>query len=128
MTLLLQCVVVICCLLLFVYAIHLIQNERLQLKYSLLWLALTLVIMICSLFPEPLFKITQALGFATASNFIFFAGSLFMLAILFSLSSIVSKQALSIKNLSQRIGILENEFRERNNSPNESKDGVQEQD
>ena len=128
MTLLLQCVVVICCLLLFVYAIHLIQNERLQLKYSLLWLALTLVIMICSLFPEPLFKTTQALGFATASNFIFFAGSLFMLAILFSLSSIVSKQALSIKNLSQRIGILENEFRERNNSPNESKDGVQEQD
>ena len=45
----------------------------------------------------------------TPSNFVFLVGIIILLAIALSLSVVVSKQVLSIKNLTQRIAILEKE-------------------
>ena len=102
--------VVVACLILLAYVVYLVRRERLQLKYSLLWLAMAVVLLMVSVFPEPLFLLSGLFGFATASNFIFVAGFVFLLAICLTLTSIVSKQAVSIKNLTQRIAILENEI------------------
>lgn len=98
------------CLLLFIYVIHLVKHERLQLKYSLLWLAFGVTVLVLALMPEPLFALGRMLGFETTSNFIFFTGFIFMLLIALSLSAIVSKQAVAIKNLTQRIAIIECEI------------------
>lgn len=95
------------CLLLFIYVIHLVKHERLQLKYSLLWLAFGATVLVLALMPGPLFALGRMLGFETTSNFIFFTGFIFMLLIALSLSAIVSKQAVAIKNLTQRIAIIE---------------------
>ena len=104
--------IVIACALLLIYVVYLVRRERLQLKYSLLWLAMAVVLLLVSLFPEPLFTLSDMFGFATASNFIFVAGFIFLLTICLVLTSIASKQTVSIKNLTQRIAILENENRE----------------
>lgn len=106
----LQLAIVIACLLLAIYVIRLILKDKLQLRYSLLWLALVAVLLICGLFPQPLYSISSLFGFATSSNFIFVVGFLFLILILLSLSSIVSKQAIAIKNLTQKIALLDKEI------------------
>ncbi len=103
------CVGVVC-LLMFIYVLSLVKKERLLLRYSLLWLALALVLILCALFPGPVFEVAKLFGFATASNFIFVVGFVFLLLICLSLSSVISKQTVSIKNLTQRIALLEKEL------------------
>lgn len=103
-------IVAICsCFLLFTYVIYLVRKDRLQLKYSLLWLAFGSVVLVLSLIPGPLFALARIFGFETASNFIFFTGFIFLILIALSLSAIVSKQAIAIKNLTQRIALIEAE-------------------
>ena len=111
----LQIVAIILCVAFFAYVVHLVARERLLLKYSLLWMALTVVIVLCALFPQPLYSISSFLGFETPSNFMFF-----LLAISLSLSSIASKQALMIKNLVQEQALLAKKLEKDDRSPSDS--------
>lgn len=104
--------VALLCFAFFAWVLALVSKEKLQLKYSLLWLALTFVTFLCALFPVPVYKLAALLGFDTASNFIFLVGCFFLIMVCISLSVIVSKQSASIKNLTQRIAILERELKE----------------
>ena len=110
MTLVLRIFMIGSCLLLATYVVHLVKHERLQLRYSLLWLVLAIAMLLCALFPRPLFSIAAILGFEAPASFIFFAGLILLLLISLSLSSIVSKQMNSIKNLTQRIALLEHQL------------------
>lgn len=107
----LQISVIVFCLALALLVIHLVAKERMLLKYSLTWLFLALALLACALAPGIIFKLATLLGFATASNFIFFAGLFCLLVIALSLSVIASRQALCIKSLTQRIALLEYEVR-----------------
>lgn len=98
------------CLALACYIVILVKNDKLQLRYSLVWLAMACIVLLCAIFPQPLFDLAHMFGFQVGSNFLFFIGLFFLLCICLSLTSIVSKQQSAIKNLSQRIAILENEF------------------
>lgn len=114
MTFALRLLMICSCLLLAVYVIHLVKHERLQLRYSLLWLVLAFTMLLCALFPKPIFNIATILGFEAPASFIFFAGLILLLLISLSLSSIVSKQMIAIKNLTQRIALLEHELNNKN--------------
>ncbi len=103
------CVGVVC-LLMFVYVLSLVKKEKLMLRYSLLWLVLAFVLILCAVFPGPVFEVAKLFGFLTASNFIFVVGFVFLLLIALSLSSVISKQTTSIKNLTQRVALLEKEL------------------
>ena len=92
-----------------VYVLHLVAKGKLLLKYSLLWLVLCLAMLICALFPGVVYVLSDFTGIVAPSNLGFLVGIVILLAISLSLSVIVSKQALSIKNLTQRIAILEKE-------------------
>ncbi len=98
------------CILLVVYVAKLIVSGKLQLKYSLLWLASVLVLLLSALFPQPLCHLSSAMGFATPSNFIFVLGFVFVILIMLSLSLIASKQADAIKSLTQRLALLEKDI------------------
>ena len=66
--------------------------------------------------PGPLFALAHLVGFYSASNFILVLAALFLLIISLSLTAIVSKQAIGLKNAIQRIALLEHEIeRSRNN-------------
>ena len=66
-----QIFISVMCIALFVYVVYLVARERLLLKYSLLWLLLSIVILICALFPGPLYSLASGLGFVLTSNFCF---------------------------------------------------------
>ena len=104
--LIMQIFIIAICFIFVVYIVYLIKRKKLLLKYSLLWLALSVVAGLCALFPGPLFSLAQLLGFETASNFIFVIGFFFLLAICLSLSVIASRQTEYIKTLVQDLAIL----------------------
>lgn len=99
--------IVFACLLLALYVIRLVLTDKLQLRYSLLWIALVVTLLFCSFFPIPICWLSSLFGFVTSANFIFVAGFIFVILILLSLSVTVSRQALAIKNLTQKIALLE---------------------
>ena len=57
--------IIAACLLLAVFVLRLVLKDKLQLKYSLLWLGLVLALLVCALFPQPLYAISSFFGFAT---------------------------------------------------------------
>lgn len=109
----LRIAIVFACLLLALYVIRLVLADKLQLRYSLLWLALVVTLLIVSLFPGPICWLSSLFGFVTSANFIFVAGFIFVILILLSLSMTASRQAIAIKNLTQKIALLEKEIRSR---------------
>lgn len=98
------------CVLLVVYMLRFVIRGKLLLRYSLLWMMLAAVLLVCAVFPQPLSVLSAFFGFVTLSNFIYVVGFVFVLLIVFSLSVIVSKQTVAIKNLTQKIALLEKEI------------------
>jgi len=98
------------------YIFVLVSRKRLLLKYSLLWLTLSVVLCLCTAFPAPVYALAQFLGFEVASNFIFVIAIFFLLAISLSLSIIASKQTERSKTLIQELAILKHQI-EKNSSP-----------
>lgn len=84
-----------------------VARGSLLLRYSLLWFFLGLATLICAVFPEPVFGLAHLLGFNAPSNFILFVAVFFLLAICLSLSVIVSRQQMKLKDLVQRLALVE---------------------
>lgn len=103
----LKIIAVLACLTFMVLVCMQVSKGRLLLRYSLLWLTLALVTIVVSLFPDPVFAIARLVGFDVPSNFLFFMALFFLLAICLSLSVVVSKQAMRMKNLVQNQALLE---------------------
>lgn len=106
----LQGFVLVACVLLFCLVLRLIAKDRLLLRYSLLWFALVVVSFVCAIFPDGVYSLARAFGFANPSNFIFFIGLFCLLAIVLSLSVIASNQSVKIKKLTQRIALIEHQI------------------
>ena len=90
--------------------ISLVRRGKLLLKYSLLWLFLSFLMLICVVFPRLVYRVSELVGFGIPSNFIFFGTIIVLLAIVLSLSVAVSRLLLSVKNLTQRLAILEHDI------------------
>lgn len=84
-----------------------ISRGKLSLRYSLLWLALATAILFFSVYPAPIYSLSNLLGFTLSSNFIFFVALFFLMMICLSLSRTVSNQQEAIKDLVQHLAILE---------------------
>ena len=95
-----------------VCVLKLVSRDKLLLKYSLLWLLLFAIGLVGALFPEVVYWISGLTGFISPSNFIFLISIVLLLAISLSLSVAVSRATIAIKNLTQRVAILEKELRD----------------
>lgn len=84
-----------------------VSRGRLLLRYSLIWLIAAVITALAAIFPLPIFALSSALGFTIPLNFILFVAVFFLLVICLSLSVIVSRQQIKIKNLAQRIALLD---------------------
>ena len=91
--------------------IFFLRKKALSLKYTLLWLFLSITMLIVSIFPIIL-TVSKKLGFQVASNAVFALILGFALIILLSLTSIVSKLTQNIKTLTQTSALLEKRVRE----------------
>lgn len=93
-----------------VFAAHLfklVKKGKLQLKYSLLWMFLCILTLLCDCFPSIVFTVSGFIGFLTPANFIFLVAIVILLAISFSLSLAVSRYSVAIKNLTQKLALIE---------------------
>lgn len=97
---------------LFLYIVRLVSNKKLLLSYSLLWILLSIVILFCAIFPEPLYIFAQLFGIELPSNFIFIIAILCLLIISLSLSIIASRQTAYSKTLIQEVALLKKELNE----------------
>ena len=96
----------------FVIILMFLKHKTLALKYTLLWMMAGVVLGVMVIWPEILTYFTRVLGIVSNMNGLFIACIAFIIMILMSLTSIVSKQADKIKNLTQTIAKIEKRLRE----------------
>ena len=106
-----QILIVVITLLAMFYVINKIRNKGIELKYSLVWLALWTGIIIFTCFPKLTTWLAHVLGISQPMNMLFFAGFCFMLPIIFSLSVSVSRLSNKVKRLTQEMALLEEQKR-----------------
>lgn len=96
----------------FYYMFRLIIKGMLQLKYSLLWMVLGIILLILALFPWLLDYTSKFIGVFSPTNALFFFGFAFTLPVIFSLSMAISKLSTKIKDLAQELALLNNRLKE----------------
>ena len=107
MTIMLRLSVMVICVIFALYITHLVSKGKLLLKYSLLWLLLALIMLLCAAFPNGVVFLAHIFGFEMTANFIYFIGMFCLMVIALSLTVIVSKQAKRINVLVQRLALVE---------------------
>lgn len=94
------------------FIVILLRKRKLNLKYSLLWMLSAVVLLLLAVFPQIAVFVSELLGIQSAVNAIYLIIVFFMLLLLISLSSIVSKQHREIKTLIQHVAIIEKRLRD----------------
>lgn len=95
-----------------VLIIVLLRKKSLNLKYSLLWMFMAVVLLLMVAFPKAIDIIAEFIGVASYINAIFMAFIFFILLLVVSLTSIVSKQHREIKTLIQNVALLQKQVDE----------------
>lgn len=108
----LRVVLIIGVIIYFVIVLMFLKNKALALRYTLLWLAAGVVLGIMVIWPKTLVGFVHLLGISSNMNGLFILSIAFLVMILMSITSIVSKQADKIKNLTQTIAKMEKRIRE----------------
>ncbi len=106
-------------LLYFVIILHYLKNKMLELKYTLIWLAAGIVMGIMIFFPELLVAFVRILGIESNMNGLYILCFGFIIMIMMTLTSIVSRQNMKIKILIQENSMLEKRIRELEQSQQE---------
>lgn len=108
----LQFVLIIGVIVYFIIILMFLKKQALSLKYTLLWLLAGVVLGIMVMWPELLAWFIHMLGVVDNMNGLFILCIAFIIMILMSITSIVSRQAEKIKNLTQTIAKMEKRIRE----------------
>ncbi|MED4889241.1 DUF2304 domain-containing protein [Lysinibacillus fusiformis] len=106
----LQLILLIIILIAIIQLIRMITRYKLDLKYALLWLLLSVISLSLAIFPSILYYIADLLSIETPTNALFLLSILLVLAIIFSLTIALSRASNKIKELSQELGILKYEL------------------
>lgn len=99
----------------FVFILYYLKNKMLELKYTLIWLAAGLVMIVLIAFPELLVTFVALFGIESNMNGLYILTLAFIIMTLMTLTSIVSRQNLKIRILIQELSILEKRIRELEN-------------
>jgi hypothetical protein len=96
----------------FVLIIYFLKKKALNLKYTILWIISGLIMLIMVIFPQLVNGVSALLGIVSPVNTIFVLELFFMLLILMSITSIVSRENEKSKRLIQQVALLEKRIRE----------------
>ena len=97
---------------LFGMIVWLIKNKKIEVKYSIIWLAFSATMILFSFFPYLVLVLGDISGVANPVNFIFMTLFVFILLILLSVSAVISGFSTKIKRLAQANALLEKRVRE----------------
>lgn len=99
----------------FIIILYYLKKRMLELKYTLIWLAAGVVMGIMLIFPNLLEWFRSLLGIESNMNALYMLCFAFIIMILMTLTSIVSRQMLKIRVLIQEISMLEKRVRDLEN-------------
>jgi hypothetical protein len=99
--------------LLLLAVLELVRQRRLMERYALLWLFSAIVILGLAVFRDGLETLSRTLGIAYPPNALFFVAFGFVLVLLLHFSMAVSRLTDQSKVLAQRIALLEQRLRAR---------------
>ncbi|MBR3199009.1 MAG: DUF2304 domain-containing protein [Bacilli bacterium] len=102
------------CIFIIIFVLYLVRRERINIKYSIVWLLLFLALLIFLLAPGLLASVTKLLGFQTSSNMVFSLLIAVLVAINISATVINSSQDKKIRSLIQDISILKKKLEDKN--------------
>ena len=97
---------------LFGFIIYLMKKGKLEVKYSIIWLAFSATMILFACFPYTVLVLGDILHVKDPVNFIFLTQIIFILLILLSVSAVISGFSRKIKQLAQSNAILEKRVRE----------------
>jgi len=96
----------------FFVVIELIRRNHLKERYSLIWLAASLVLILFSVVRNLLHFMAKAVGIYYPPSFLFLLAIAFLLLLLLHFSTIVSSLSENNKRLAQEIGILKKRLKD----------------
>ena len=106
----LRSLIIITCVIALTVIINMIRREKLELKYCLIWIVTGLAILFMGCIPRSIDVMASILGVMTPINALFFVGLCFSLLIIFSLTIAQSRNSKRIKELAQKLALLEYEI------------------
>lgn len=109
----LRFVILFVALLLYLAIFVIFKKGRIPLKFALVWLFPTTIILFVGILPDFLISIMNLLGFQTLSNMIIGMLFLILIFICIALTIIVSGQNTKITLLIQEISLLKGKYDER---------------
>ena len=89
------------------YIIYLVKNSNLKEEYSFLWIAVSIVMITISIFPQILNFLRKFLGFSFIENILYFFSLFFLLVLSLQMTVQVSKLTNQTKILAQKLALLE---------------------
>ena len=106
----------------FFTVIELIRRDHLKERYSLIWLAASIVLIVFSSWRGLLHFIALKLGIYYPPSFLFLLAIGFLVVLLLHFSTVISSQSDQNKRLAQEIGILRSrlDLLEKNNDSQDS--------
>lgn len=96
----------------FILIFYFLRKKELALKYTLLWLAAGAIMLLFDLCPSMLTWMVHMFGIELPVNGIFALCIFFLIILLMSITSIVSKQTERIRTLTQYTAALEKRIRQ----------------
>ena len=97
---------------LFGMIVWLIKHKKIEVKYSIIWLAFSATMILFAIFPYLVLVLGDISGVANPVNFIFMTLFVFILLIMLSVSAVISGFSTKIKRLAQSNALLEKRIRE----------------
>jgi len=98
------------------YIIYLVKNSNLKEEYSFLWIAVSIVMITISIFPQILNFLRKFLGFSFIENILYFFSLFFLLVLSLQMTVQVSKLSNQTKTLAQKLALLEERLNKGSNA------------
>lgn len=99
-----------------IFVFHEIKKKQIDIRHSLVWLLVAVLLLLLDLFPALLEGMAAFLGFELPVNMLFFLGFVLSIVIIFSLSAKVSKLNGELKKLMQEEALLEKRIEDLENA------------
>jgi len=96
---------------LFLFIVWLIKHNKIEVKYSIIWLAFSVFMIAFAICPYIVLVLGDITGVANPVNFVFLTQIIFILLILLSVTAVISGFSRKIKRLAQTNALLEKRVR-----------------
>lgn len=112
MSIRLQLILICALVVIFILLVNAVKKNNLDIKYSLGWLLLVVVLIVLTCFKDLLEIMADVMGIASPVNMLFLCGFVVALLIIYTLTVALSKISSRVRRLAQEIAFLSNEINE----------------